>query len=753
MMDDSKDSTQSNLSPEQEKKHFISPEIENTRINQPLKESNESNDQTPMTNESGSTTPLNNPKTPNTPNNPPNPEVSKTMPTPKKVKKGISPLFFLFGLVALFIAFIVMLVLLVSQQNGSDLILNAFGLSSSQVKVFLSNIVNYSFLLLSLFFFLIGVIGIFRLAMADKTDSQLRKKSILMIILGFVPFGLVLTIWFFLVNMLGRIELTNNKVLAEILLIKPQSIQAIQAPTEITFSSENVVKALQQTGINPTLLKWDFDGDGNYDVETNDFEVSYLYQNRGNYPVALAVEVEGEEAPRVYSYPLSIEKAVFAANPLKGSAPLVVRFDASQLIPNQNDIRSLDWDFNEDGIYEVSGRSELRPEYTFDRIGTYKVQLRVISQSNLVQNYTQEIEVVKADQPQILAVIEATPGLEGESPFQVRFEGSESQSLKGKITRYEWDFGDGSALQSGRTVSHLFSQPGDYEVSLEVQDDLQQSTKTSVLVKVAGASLAPQAKIKVDAPLQNGELIGEVPFKVEFDASASTDSNDDIVDYEWKFDDLGNSSGEITEFTFEEIGTYEVVLTVTDAAGLSSKELLTVQVKRPQLKAVINAVPEEGSAPLTVRFDGSASSAFEGKIVTYEWDFGDGSAPTITGARISHRYEEVGQYTAQLKITTNLNETARVTQSIFVREVPLRSCFSASRKSGKAPLSITFDSQCSTGNVSRLEWDFGDGKSSTSRKVAHTFEDPGSYNVTLIVFDDKNNISEFSEVVQVESAR
>ena len=185
---------------------------------------------------------------------------------------------------------------------------------------------------------------------------------------------------------------------------------------------------------------------------------------------------------------------------------------------------------------------------------------------------------------------------------------------------------------------------------------------------------------------------------------------------------------------------------VCDGVG----DTVAVEVEEPGVRAVIYADPEEGTAPLTVEFDGSESSTFTGNIVSYEWDFGDGSPPTITGATVSHKYNEVGTYTVSLKVVTNENESAEIEKQIFVREIPLRACFTPSRRSGTAPLTVTFDSKCSTGAVSKYSWDFGDGETSESRKPTHTFEYSGTFNVTLEVTDDKNNVNSFSDVIVAE---
>ena len=53
----------------------------------------------------------------------------------------------------------------------------------------------------------------------------------------------------------------------------------------------------------------------------------------------------------------------------------------------------------------------------------------------------------------------------------------------------------------------------------------------------------------------------------------------------------------------------------------------------------------------SIRFDGSDSHDWDGKIVSYSWDFGDGNFGT--GKRINHTYRTVGNYRACLVVQDN----------------------------------------------------------------------------------------------------
>ncbi len=62
----------------------------------------------------------------------------------------------------------------------------------------------------------------------------------------------------------------------------------------------------------------------------------------------------------------------------------------------------------------------------------------------------------------------------------VSFDAGGATDSDGSITRYDWDFGDGNTLANGGPqVSHVYAQPGTYEVRLVVTDNEGASTLTT----------------------------------------------------------------------------------------------------------------------------------------------------------------------------------------------------------------------------------------------------------------------------------
>lgn len=684
-------------------------------------------------------------------------------PVPTKIGKEVtrkkSNTRFLLGfgafLIFLFVLFLVLMVFVMSRGAGDNAVIAAFGLAPGAIKAFLVTVINLAFGFLSLLFFVLAVIGVFRLAGAKKGDTEKRSSAAKMVLFSLLPFFFLVVLWFFLFNFITKIDIAAERVTAEIIVSNPEDISNLEAPVEVTFSAHRVKQALSASRLAVSSASWDLDGDGYYEEPVNaSGEVTRLYKKRGFYNVALSVEVVGEKTPRVYNLLLDIKNALFEIVPDTGTAPLDVKFDATDLLPSNAKLESVDWDFDGDGIYDLSGSDNVKATYRYEQVGTYKVQLRVVDENSTVEVYYRDLEVTLSSTPPLSARIQALPGLKGMAPFTVNLDGGKSSSLKGKIVGYEWNFGDRTPSQKGKTVSHVYEQPGVYPLTLTVTEDTGQTAEITLEIEAQKSVSAPKAVIRsVPAGTEN-VLTGPLPLRVQLDASASTDPDRDIVDYEWDFDGDGKAdqTGQKVERVFDVLGASEVTLTVRDSEQNESTASLKVEVTAPTLQAVISADPAEGTVPLTVHFDASASSAFQDSIVSYEWNFGDGSNPTITGATIDHRYTGVGSYTVTLKVTTGKNGTATATQPIFVREIPLKACFSPSRDTGAAPLSVTFDPQCSTGAVATYQWQFGDGIESSSRKPAHTFEKPGTYNATLTVADDKNNVSVYSQVITVQGA-
>lgn len=159
--------------------------------------------------------------------------------------------------------------------------------------------------------------------------------------------------------------------------------------------------------------------------------------------------------------------------------------------------------------------------------------------------------------------------------------------------------------------------------------------------------------------------------------------------------------------------------------------------------AVVGATPTSGEAPLVVAFNGTSSFDPDGTIVSYAWEFGDGT--TGSGATVSKTYTSIGSYVARLTVTDDSGLSASSTTTITVLGPNLlpTAAISTSTSSGIAPLTVSFSGSGSTdpdGTIASYSWNFGDGSTASGVNVSKTFSSPGTFTVTLTVTDNRGGI-------------
>jgi PKD repeat protein len=157
-----------------------------------------------------------------------------------------------------------------------------------------------------------------------------------------------------------------------------------------------------------------------------------------------------------------------------------------------------------------------------------------------------------------------------------------------------------------------------------------------------------------------------------------------------------------------------------------------------------------------VTFDGTGSSDPDGKIVTYQWDFGDGTPLTIPagsadGARVSHTYRTEGMYRAGLRVMDDSQQyTWAYNDVTVILPVPPVADFSLYPAEGYAsenhPLAVTITDR-STGSPQTWVWFVNDRLVSRQRTYSPgIFTEPGNYTIRLVV---TNNFGRSAKEKQV----
>ncbi len=134
------------------------------------------------------------------------------------------------------------------------------------------------------------------------------------------------------------------------------------------------------------------------------------------------------------------------------------------------------------------------------------------------------------------------------------------------------------------------------------------------------------------------------------------------------------------------------------------------------------------------------------------WDFGDGTPLEFVSAdqpSITHTYSKPGNFQARLTLVNAVGEESERTVNI---EITGQSAEPATppqvvdlfvrppgKVGGRVFAPATFQFEATADDAQLFLWDFGDGRGIhlADHNVSHTFDRPGSYNVTVYAFNGK----------------
>lgn len=553
----------------------------------------------------------------------------------------------------------------------------------------------------------------------------------------------------------ATVSLTKTITVGEVRPTEPPVAAFTVDPEQGTAPLTVNVDASESTDADGTIVNyaWDY-GDG---ATGSGQQANHTYTSAGNFTIILTVTDDAgatDQTNRTVLVEASEQDneqltSSFTADPESGVAPLLVQFDGSASVDPDGRITAYRWDYGD-------GNSASGPvkTHTFTEPGIFVVTFSVRGSDGEIATASKTITVIAENEPNSAptASATATPD-QGIAPLEVAFDATASSDTDGRIIRYDWDFGNDNS-SNGQQPNYTFTEPGIYEVTLVVTDDEGATDEATLTITVEEPiNQAPVARFTASP------ASGTAPLDVAFDAAASSDPDGRIVEYAWSFGDGTTASGPQADHTFSEPGTYEVTLTVTDNAGATDQNAQSITVEIPENQAptaVFTATPTSGVAPLPVSFDASGSGDSDGRIVSYVWNFGDGTMGG--GIQSEYTYSAPGTYEVALTVVDNEGATDQITTTITVAEPdnqPPRAIFTASPPSGVAPLDVNFDagsSSDSDGSISNYAWDFGDGNTGAGARLTHTYTDPGAYEVVLTVTDDDGATSETTQIVSVDPA-
>jgi PKD repeat protein len=363
------------------------------------------------------------------------------------------------------------------------------------------------------------------------------------------------------------------------------------------------------------------------------------------------------------------------------SAPYVngtVYFDASSSYSYNGTITNYSWNWGDGSKSPTNSLPTIT--HVFKAQGTYTVTLNVTDSQNLWGTSQEQVSVSGPTSPVANFTFFPDP-----TWIKAGTEFNAASSTPGwngtgnpPIVSYIWNYGDGTKNTSSSAVTyHRFTTTGTFFVTLTVKDMRGWNGTAGQNVQVEKTGESPHAGFVIDSP-----PIPYVDGAVVFDASSSFSYYGTIVNYKWNWGDGSpeqSTSYYVISHTFTSAGTFDVTLNVTDSFNLTSGNTVEPVQVLPTTPPVASftVTPNPTWVNATTKFNATASTpGWNGTgnppIVSYIWNFGDGTNVTTSSKVTSHQFKTLGNFytTLTVKDTRGWNGTTAV--GIDVANVTLR---------------------------------------------------------------------------------
>ena len=398
-------------------------------------------------------------------------------------------------------------------------------------------------------------------------------------------------------------------------------------PTEVSFTNASS---------DATTVSWNFGDGGEMSMEDNP---SHIYEV-GDYEVILTAENAASGcAPSIDTALVNIRNLISIGEvefqqcrnqPVNLDGSLAEGVDTTCL-------RGYTWHFGHPALRPLTINEPTNMEISYPDTGFYEILLVVEDVNGCVDtsSYPVRVDEAIADFTMDKSVICF--------PMSVRFTDN-SSSTAGEIETYMWDFGDGVGMQETQNAAYTYgTNPGgnSITVSLMVEDEVGCPGEATMTIE----TYQPTSTITTD-PFRPNICAGET---VNFSATDFTERGSNLS-YSW---DLGNGAGAATQSTsttYNEGGTFNVVLSFTEiATGCPGQAITTVNAQDFPVASFASDVDGQNPIchPRNITFTNTSETTSD---LTSTWNFGNGSAGVGNAAA---SFYPKGIYTVTLNTQTS----------------------------------------------------------------------------------------------------
>jgi uncharacterized repeat protein (TIGR03803 family) len=459
------------------------------------------------------------------------------------------------------------------------------------------------------------------------------------------------------------------------------------------------------------------------------------------------------------------------AAPTSGNAPLEVNFTSANVDSGDTAINNWNWSFGDGSTSALQN-----PSHNYTSGGVFSAAL--ISFNALGAPLAGAVTSITVAPPLPAGTVgfTATP-TSGYVPLTVSFNSASVDYAGNAITRWNWNFGDGST-STNQDPSHSYISVGTFPIALTATNNLGATlagygpatittaqewdytitpdiiaivgyygityvTNTPIL-SITGCTASNQAVgVTIPSWLDGLAVSGLGAYSFNYTSLTSvtvpasvTNLGEGVFQHSLSLASVifeGNApTADDTVFTFTPATIYYFAGTTGWAAFANSTGLTPVE-----LTAIaITANPTNGAEPLPVSFTSPAVDGAGHAISNRSWTFGDGYSANTQNP--THTYSIFGTYSAAL-IETNASGLPVAGASVSITGTSPTIAYTANPIAGYAPMMVAFNSpdvDIQGNAITSWNWNFGDGSTSASQNPTHLYINNGVFPLALIATND-----------------
>ena len=494
------------------------------------------------------------------------------------------------------------------------------------------------------------------------------------------------------------------------------------------------------TGSTIGQWHWDF-GDGSPVINaTNGNPQPHIYANPGIYNATLTVTTTGGCQSLQFLQPVQVGATPVADFSFTGAClPSGFTQFTNLSTVSAGAITQWAWNFGDGGTSALQS-----PTHNYATTGPFNVVLQVTTNLGCSNTITKVMNTVYA-QPTANFNVNALAGCLG-GAFNFT---DNSTAPNNTVSKWRWDFGDGSLIDTTANPSHNYTTAGTYSVKHWIISTA--GCMSDTMTKTINVYALPTANFNFSAP---NCLNQSITF-----TDASVPNSGTVATWNWNFGDAVTAASQNPTHIYTTAANYNVTLQVITNYGCSSA-VVTKPVTINVLPVANFGLPQSCLLDPNSQFTDS-SVISSGSVAGWSWNFGDPNATaanpnTSTAQNPLHKYTATGPYNVSLIVTSNAGCTATVTKPFFVNgavPIPAFTVQGATSFCSGGSISLTDNSTVNPGSVIRLEiyWDYTadptirtiDASPSAGKIYSHNypqFTTPASRNVTIryIAFSGQN---------------